>query len=56
MIALIMAAGISAWVYNKVSDRTGGNTQNAIIVTAVTAIMVFIITLTVLSLIDNFLE
>lgn len=54
-IALIMAAGVAAWVYSKVSDRTGGNTQNAIVVTSVTAVIVFVITLTILSLIDSIL-
>lgn len=50
-----MAAGVAAWVYSKVSDRTGGNTQNAIVVTSVTAVIVFVITLTILSLIDSIL-
>lgn len=52
-IALITAVGASAWIYSKVMNRTGGNTQNALIVSGVAAIMIFVITLTVLSIVEN---
>jgi biotin transporter BioY len=55
-IAFIMSAGVAAWVYDKTQQRTGNNTSSSITIAAVVAVMVFIISLTLLAYIDNFLE
>ncbi len=55
-IALMMSLGISTWVFNKVMKRTGGNTQNSLIITVITAVFVFIITLVLLSIVGNIIE
>lgn len=51
-----MAAGASAWVYNKSQERTGNNTDTSIKITAVVGVMTFIVTLTVLSIVGNYME
>lgn len=51
LIALFFALGVGAWVYTKVTRRTGGVTQSDIIVTAVVSVIVFIVAWT---LIDTF--
>ena len=56
LIALFAALGVSAWVYNKTMRYTGNNTKNSIIIAVVTAIIVFIIFLTILSLTDSALN
>lgn len=48
-----MAAGVSAWVYDKSQQRTGGNTSSSATVAAVTGVIVFIVTLSILSLIGS---
>jgi hypothetical protein len=55
MIAFFMSAGVSAWTYNKVQERTGNNTESSIKVTAIVAVFVFIITLTVLSTVGSYI-
>ena len=56
VIAFFMAAGASAWVYNKSQERTGNNTDTSIKITAVVGVMTFIVTLTVLSIVGNYME
>lgn len=53
LIAFFAAAGVSAWVYNKTMRYTGNNTQNSIIMTAATGIIIFIIFLTIVSFVDS---
>ncbi len=43
VVALFLAIGVSAWVYSKITRRTGGITQSDIIVTAVVGIIVFFV-------------
>ncbi len=43
LVALFLALGASAWTYSKITRRTGGITQNDIIVTAVVGILIFFI-------------
>ncbi|MBW3568772.1 hypothetical protein KY385_01455 [Candidatus Parcubacteria bacterium] len=54
-IAFIMAAGVTAWVYDKTQQRTGNNTSSSATLAAAAGVIVFIITLTILSLIDDYL-
>jgi len=56
VIAIFMAIGIATWVFSKVMERTGGNTKNSIIITVITAIFVFVITLTLLVVLGNIIE
>lgn len=49
----MLGVGVAAWVYNKVMNQTGGNTQNALTIAAVSGGIALIITLTVLSMIDG---
>lgn len=56
LIALMLGIGAAAWVYNKVMNRTGGNTQNALVIASVSGIMAFVITWTVLAMIDSSLQ
>jgi hypothetical protein len=47
LLALMMAAGSSVWVYTKLQDRTGyGNNKNAAIGAAAVFALLFIIILT----------
>lgn len=52
LIALFFALGIGGWTYSKITRRTGGVTQYDILVTAIVAVMVFIVAWT---LIDTFM-
>lgn len=49
-IGLLVGAGVSAWVYNKTHERTGGNTQNALTVAAIVGVMSAIVVTTMLGL------
>lgn len=53
LIALMLGVGVAAWVYNKVMNQTGGNTQNALTIASVSGVIALVITLTVLSMIDG---
>lgn len=41
VIALLVALGLGAWIYNKLMRTTGGNTRDSLIVTAIAAVFVF---------------
>lgn len=56
LIALFAAAGISTWAYNKAMHYTGNNTQNSLVISGATAIIVFFVTLTILSFVDSILQ
>ena len=56
VIALFMSVGIATWVFNKVMERTGGNTKNSLVITGITAVFVFIITLTLLAILGKIIE
>jgi hypothetical protein len=48
VIAFLLGAGLSAWVYSQIYRRTGGNTQNAIIVAAIAGVLAFLAALIIL--------
>lgn len=50
LIALFFALGIGGWTYSKVTRRTGGVTQYDILITAIVAVMVFIIAWTMIDM------
>lgn len=41
-IALLFTIGASAWIYSKVYRSSGGNTKNALVVTAGLALIMYI--------------
>jgi hypothetical protein len=43
LIAVIFGISAFAWVYNKLSNSTGGNTEAAVKAAAAVAIVVFIV-------------
>jgi predicted ABC-type exoprotein transport system permease subunit len=56
VIALLVALSTAAWVYSKTMRRSGGNNQSSLTVSIFAGVAIFIITLTVVSLVNNFLE
>lgn len=48
-IALMMAAGAGGWVFRMFSRRTGNNNQQSVSAAAIAGILVFMITMTILS-------
>lgn len=53
LIAFLLALGVGGWIYNYFMRRTGGLTQNALIVAGIVAGIVFILALTVMSLLPS---
>lgn len=53
MIAFFLAAGVAAWVYNKLSRSTGGNTKNALTAAIIVGIFAFIVMIIALGLIPS---
>lgn len=47
-IALILSIGGGAWVYNKTQQRNGGLAQQSLIAAAVSGVVLFIFTFTIL--------
>jgi len=44
VIALLLSAGIGAWLYSKFTHTSGGsNTKSALVGTAVTTVILFIV-------------
>lgn len=54
VIALFFAIGIAAWVYSKVTRRTGGLTKSDMTVTIIVGVLVFFISWTLLSMLPDF--
>ena len=52
-IGVLLAAGVSAWVFSKTQKSTGGNTQTSLLVAGIAAFFAFILALTVLSMIPG---
>ena len=53
VIAFLVSVGAAGWVYSKMIRRTGGNTQSALIVAAISGVMLFIFVLFALSFVPN---
>lgn len=52
VIALLVALSTGTWVYTKFARRTGGNQKTALTASAAVAGLVFVVTLTILSIIS----
>jgi hypothetical protein len=53
VVGIMLGAGAGTWVYSKTMRRTGGNTQNAIVLAAITGIIACIFIMTVLAMVDS---
>lgn len=52
-IGILAALSAAAWSYTKAERRTGGNVKNSSIVAGFTALVVFILVVTILKIIDS---
>lgn len=48
IISLLVAAGIGVWIFNKLQNKTGNNTQQSLTASGVSAVIIFIVLLSVL--------
>lgn len=51
LIGLLLAIGGAVWIYTKVMRRSGNNTQQSVFVAGFVAVIIFIVVVTLLSLI-----
>jgi hypothetical protein len=51
LISLFITAGACAWLYNYLQKRSGGNTEQTIIATGVTGMIMLLVLYTALGLI-----
>jgi len=56
LIAFLFAAGGGTWIYSKMYSRTGGNTQNALIVAFLSGGLLFLFMLVVLAIVGNIIS
>lgn len=56
LIAFLFSLGAGTWIYNKMYSRTGGNTQNALIVAGLSGGLLFLLMLVVLSIVGNIIS
>lgn len=55
MIGLLVALSAATWVYTKSMRRSGGNTNNSLVVAGIAGLFAFFLTLAALSVADNYL-
>lgn len=48
VISLLVAAGTGVWIFNKLQNKTGNNTQKSLTASGVSAVIIFIVLLSVL--------
>ena len=53
LIAVFVAVSVTVWVYTKISRKTGGNTQNSLVVAGAAGLFTFLIALMLLGLIPS---
>lgn len=53
LIAFFVAVSVTVWVYTKISRKTGGNTQNSLVVAGAAGLFTFLIALMLLGLIPS---
>jgi uncharacterized membrane protein SpoIIM required for sporulation len=52
-VALIIAGGLGVWIYNKLMRQTGGNTKSSLTGAAVSAGIIFLVVVTLVSMFAN---
>jgi hypothetical protein len=50
VIALLFAIGAGTWIYTKVQAKTGGNTQQSLIVAGLLGVLLFLTMLLILAM------
>jgi hypothetical protein len=50
-VALLVGIGFGGWVYSRIYRKTGGNSQNGLIVGAVSGIVALVAVMTILGLV-----
>lgn len=56
LVSFIFGLGASAWVYSKVMNRTGGNTQSALVTAGVSGLALAILFFLILTTIDSMIS
>lgn len=56
LIAFLFAAGAGTWIYTRVQAKTGGNTQQALVVAGLSGLLFFLFMLLVLSIVGNIIS
>ena len=56
LIAFLFAAGAGTWIYTKVQQKTGGNTQQALIVGGISGGLLFLFMLVVLAIVGDMIS
>lgn len=51
LLALLVAIGSAGWIYSKMMKKSGGLTQNALIVSGVIGLFVFFVVLVIASMV-----
>lgn len=53
IVALLLATGAGAWIYNKLLRTTGNNTRSSAIGAVVSGLLIFVLALIILGFISN---
>lgn len=56
VVAFLFAIGAGTWIYSKIYSRTGGNTQNALVVAGLSGALLFLFMLVVLNMIESYIS
>ncbi|MEX2006693.1 MAG: hypothetical protein WD877_00750 [Candidatus Saccharimonadales bacterium] len=51
LTSFLLTVGASTWLYTKLQNRSGNNTRQSLVATAVVGVLLFIISFSILSLI-----
>lgn len=55
VVAFLFAAGFSTWVYTKISNKTGGNNRDSLVVAGIAFAFGFVALFLILNAIDKVL-
>lgn len=51
VISLLIAAGSGTWIYTKLQRKSGNNTQQSLIASGISALILFIVLMVILNMI-----
>lgn len=49
-VGIIMGIGVAGWVYSKIYKRTGGNTQNSLVVAVLVGLLAAMVVVVILGM------